>query len=243
MDKEEILFIIPTIMSRPSFEISNLEMVAKEFPNQRILFISNVEDKDFTNYNPKSKNIEKYVSGVEFSISDAINTGISKAKGEKYFCFIQSDFFINKDAIKDIKSLCDDPSLNTGVIGIRPHSTFKKFNKRIGIFYSLEVFKVLWGDGIMFCKMSIFDTVGEFDNSYRGDVESQEFCYRVHDAGFNNYIVKKASDKQSWNHKSTPFQNKAKKNSSTFLKLVDNSRKLFKKVWGDWQSKVIKDFK
>ena len=43
------LFITPTVMARPEFEISNVEHLAKEFPHDRVLFISNIEDDDFSN--------------------------------------------------------------------------------------------------------------------------------------------------------------------------------------------------
>ena len=89
MNNSDILFVVPTIMNRPLYEILNLENCAKNFPESRFLFISNIEDDNFSNYQPTLDNIEKHVSGVQYSISEAINKGYSLNNGEKYFCFLQ----------------------------------------------------------------------------------------------------------------------------------------------------------
>ena len=116
------LFVIPTIMGRPKMEISNVEYLAKEFPNSRILFISNVEDEDFSKYIPSRDNIFKLVSGKKYSISKALNLGIKELK-EDYFIFVQSDVKVNKQAIDFFKKT-HQTQPNVGVIGIQQHSNF-----------------------------------------------------------------------------------------------------------------------
>jgi len=237
MNNSDILFVVPTIMNRPLYEILNLENCASNFPESRFLFISNVEDENFSNYEPTLPNIEKHISGVQYSISEAINKAYSLNNGEKYFCFLQSDVYIPKESIKSIKSLCDDVNFNVGVIGITKHSNYNRFHKRLGIYYGLNVHKVLWADGIMFFKMSMFDAVGLFDTAYFGDKESQDFCYRVHSLGFSNYYVESCMEINKWVHSSLTFSEKSKTDNSNFRKLVTESRDIFAKKWYEWEHK------
>jgi GT2 family glycosyltransferase len=235
VESKEILFVVPTIMNRPDFEIDNLESVAKQFPNQRFLFICNTEDISFSEYVPKYPNIEKLISGIPFSISAAINLGIDNIFGERYFCFLQSDVYINRQSIECIKNLCSDPTLNVGVIGITKHSNFKPYSKNLGLAYSLNIYRVLWVDGIMFFKTSILKDIAYFDMRYFGDKESQDFCYRVHKEGYSNYYVEVASNDQEWYHKSLEFKDKAKSNNIEFLNLRKKSVSLFSELWHEWE--------
>lgn len=235
MENNSILFVVPTIMNRPGFEINNIESVAEEMPNQRFLFICNTEDDDFTAYHPMVDNVEKHISGTPYSISHALNYGANQINGEKYFCFLQSDVFINKSAIEDIRYLCDDPSMNTGVIGITKHSNYSPYGRRLGIYFNLNVHHVLWADGIMFFSTSLFDKISYFNTEYVGDKESQEFCYRAHDAGFNNYYVETTNSKQSWFHKSLTFPQKPKNDTSSYQELRKKSVELFSKTWHPWE--------
>lgn len=235
MESKEILFVVPTIMNRPEFEISNLELMAKQFPNQRFLFVCNTEDDSFLEYVPKYSNIEKSISGTPFSISAAINLGIDNIFGEKYFCFLQSDVYINRKSIICIKNLCSDPTLNAGVVGITKHSNFKPYSKDLGLLYSLHTYKVLWVDGIMFFKTSLLKDIPYFDMRYFGDKESQDFCYRVHSKGYHNYYVERALNDQEWYHKSLEFKDKAKSNTVEFLNLRKESVSLFSKLWHEWE--------
>lgn len=235
MESQEILFVVPTIMNRPEFEITNLELVAKQFPKQRFLFVCNTKDDSFSEYVPKYSNIKKLISGVPFSISAAINLGINYILWEKYFCFLQSDVYINRQSIISIKNLCSDPTLNAGVVGITKHSNFNPYSKDLGLLYSLHVHKVLWADGIMFFRTSILKDIPYFDMRYFGDKESQDFCYRVHEKGYNNYYVEKASNDQEWYHKSLEFKDKAKSNTEEFLIDRQEAISLFSKVWHIWE--------
>lgn len=237
MDNSDILFVVPTIMNRPLYEILNLENCAKNFPESRFLFISNVDDENFNNYQPTLSNIEKHISGVQYSISEAINKGYSLHNGEKYFCFLQSDVHITKDSINSIKNLCDDVNLNVGVVGITKHSNFNRFNKKLGMFYGMNIIKVLWSDGIMFFKMSMFESVGLFDTTYFGDKESQDFSYRVHDLGYSNMFVESCTENHRWIHNSITFSEKSKTDNSNFRKVVTESRNIFAKKWYEWEDR------
>lgn len=233
----QILFVVPTIMSRPSFEINNLEINSKRFPNHRFLFISNIENSSFNSYKPKAKNIEKYISGVQFSISEAINLGYSLNKGEHYFCFLQSDATITEQAVNSVIKLCDDTNMNSGVIGIRSHSQFRLYKKSMGNHYGLKVFRVLWSDGIMFLRSSLFEDMGGFSTDYFGDKESQDFCYRVHDKGYNNFYIQSLESNIGWTHTPVGFGDKSKDNRKLYLKKVDESIKIFNNKWDKWEEK------
>jgi hypothetical protein len=235
MDNSDILFVVPTIMNRPLFEILNLENCANNFPESRFIFISNVEDDSFSDYEPNVPNVEKHISGVKYSISEAINKAYALRKNEKYFCFLQSDVYITQNSINSIKSLCEDPNFNVGVVGITKHSNFNRFNKRMGMYYGMNIHKVLWADGIMFFKMEMFENVGLFDTAYFGDKESQDFCYRVHSLGYDNMLVESCVENNKWFHESLTFSEKSKTDNSNFREMVTASRNLFAKKWYSWE--------
>ena len=145
----KILFLVPTIMNRKELEIKAVETMANQFPESKVLFISNIEDEDFDSYEPKKENIEKYVSGLRYSISKALNTGLEHLTDEDYICFLQSDMFVDKNVVEVCKDIIDDEELNTGVVGIRPHSTFRAYHKLVTKKDSFDVYRVLWSDGLM----------------------------------------------------------------------------------------------
>jgi GT2 family glycosyltransferase len=122
-------------------------------------------------------------------------------------------------------------------VGITKHSNFNRFNKRLGMFYGMDIHKVLWADGIMFFKMSMFDSIGLFDTSYFGDKESQDFCYRAHDSGYNNLFVESCTENHRWIHNSITFSEKSKTDNSNFRKLVTESRNIFAKKWYEWEDR------
>ena len=229
------LFIVPTIMTRPEYEISNVEHLAKIFPNDRILFISNIEDEDFSKYNPSLPNIEKYVSNKLYSISKAINTGLDKLLDEKYICFIQSDVRLSANVIERCRQICDDIGLNTGVVGTKAHSNFQRFNKLInGKFNDVTLYNALWADAVMFWSTDVLKRVGRFNEIYFGDKESQEYCYRAHDLGYNNYYFTRSKD-MIYESNSISFPQKTKYDSNEFMDIVHKTQHQFKKKWIPWE--------
>ena len=231
------LFIVPTVMARSEYEISNVEHLAKTFPNDRVLFISNIEDEDFSNYQPTRSNIEKYVSNKLYSIAKAMNCGISKIKGEKYICFVQSDIRMSKNVIEYCKTISDDLSLNTDIIGSTKHSNFHRFNKLISKNnLGQSLYSTLWADGIMFWSKEVLDRVGTFNEEYFGDKESQEYCYRAHDAGFNNYYFTLAPN-MMYETKQVAFEGKTKYNVKEFLDIKTKTVVKFREKWCPWEEK------
>ena len=127
-------------MNRPDIEISNVEKLANDYPDERVCFVSNIENDDFNNYIPTKLNIEKYISGLNFSISSALNTAINNIKDEQYVCRLGSNVSLNGDWVERCINVCEDKTLKTGVIGIRKHTTFPEYNKHIGNKYGLELY-------------------------------------------------------------------------------------------------------
>jgi len=231
------LFAIPTIMTRPELEISNVEEIANNFSNSKVVFVSNVEDADFSNYYPKKPNIIKKVSGVKFSISHALNTAIQELTDEEYFVFVQSDVTFDPFCLEIFKQIYEtDPK--AGVIGIRGHSITAHYKIPVNLLQGVDIKKVLWSDGIMFFKTSIFKEIGLFDEQYLGDRESQDFCYRVHEAGYNNYNVN-----VEYKHSSLPFSSKVKIDTIEFKNVVEQSKVRFFNKWGTWERKQIQSLK
>ena len=234
------LFTVPTIMGRPKLEIANVENIANQFPESKVYFVSNTVNEHFSSYKPVHSNIIKEVSNKKFSISKALNVGLSNFT-EDFFIFVQSDMYVDREAILLFKELYSKIE-NVGVIGVTKHSGFNTFSKNIS-FPGTNVFKVLWADGIMFIPRMVFEQVGYFNEDYLGDKESQEYCYRTHNLGFNNLFIQ-SSQVGRWAHKGIEFSKKVDRNyNQEFLNSVTQSRALFNKRWAGWEQDQKKLFK
>ena len=225
-------FAVPTIMNNPEMEIRNVEKLAKNFPTSKVHFIANVEDEDFDTYKPKYPNIVKQISGVKYSISKALNLSIDRMEHTDYYVFVQSDVTFEPSVISIFSKLAEsDPKC--GIVGITKRSNFHKFNKKVNVVDNILSYKVLWTDGIMFMT-SVIAKKFKFDESYFGDKESQDICYRLQEAGYNNYFIPK-QENVSYAHSSVSFQGKVKTDKVEFLDTVDNTRKIFKSKWSIWE--------
>lgn len=226
-------------MTRPELEISNVEHIASQFPDSRVMLVSNVENEKFDNYKPSHSNIIKYVSNKKYSISKAVNVGI-KDFIEDFFVFVQSDITVDREAIlhfRDIANRLD----KVGVIGVKNHSGFNTFNKPIP-FPDTKLYRVLWADAIMFIPKDVVKEVGLFNEDYLGDKESQEYCYRAHNLGYSNLYVE-ASNKGTWKHRSIGFPSKvSSKDTPEFLQAVEASRNLFRERWSIWEEEQRRFF-
>ena len=251
-EKIGCLFIVPTIMSRPKLEISNVEHLAKSFPNDRVLFISNVEDEDFLNYKPTCPNIEMYVSNKLFSIARALNYGLEKLQDEKYICFVQSDIKFSRIVIEHCKQISDHKPFNTGIVGTTKHSNFHRFHKLIGCDDAGRSFyTTLWADGIMFWSREVAEKVGIFNEEYFGDKESQEYCYRAHDLGYNNIYFEFEMDIFNVNgvmyeNEQVVFKDKIpnkKYNVQEFLAIKNDTVQRFRDKWIPWEEQQHHRFK
>lgn len=233
------LFTVPTIMSRPELEIKTVENLANEFPESKVYFVCNTAKDRFTSYQPPNNNIIKEISDKKFSISKALNVGLSNFT-EDFFVFVQSDMYVNREAILLFKELYNKLD-NVGVIGVTKHSGFDTASKNIS-FPGTNLFKVLWADGIMFFSRKVFEQVGYFNEDYLGDKESQEYCYRAHDLGFTNLFVAK-SEAGRWAHTTVEFSRKVDRtDTEEFLNSVKQSRALFYERWLQWEQDQRKLF-
>lgn len=235
------LFVVPTIMGKPDQEIVCVENLAKQVPECRVLFISNVEDPDFTNYTPTLSNIEKRVSGTKYSIAKAVNLAIDELQDEEYFCFVQSDVMVNREFLEAFEKIVSDETLNTGVIGTARRNIFDRYNIKMAPKYGVTFHKTLWSDSIMFFKRDLINVIGKFNEDYLGDKESQEYCYRAHKAGYNNYYVQPGQH-MIFKHHSVPFTGKVKYDKNEFLSVVETTRNKFRKQWSQWEENQVRSF-
>lgn len=224
MDK--ILFVIPTLFNNPErvkkCVYSLIDTVESDFD---IVVVSNTENEEFTNWKCPEE-VTKKVSGLKYNIAKAINTGFEELTDHKYLCYVDEGLvFENSQWLKDI-SYFYKTFPNCGVIGIRGHSTFARYHRRIND----EFYKVLWTDGIMFMTPDRFKKMEGFDESYFGDCETQDFCYRLVEKNYNNFLYK--TDKI--HHEITHFEKKD--SNSEFLDIVLESRKRFLEKWEDWRN-------
>tara|TARA_A100001201_G_scaffold143086_1_gene143289 strand:- start:1638 stop:2363 length:726 start_codon:yes stop_codon:yes gene_type:complete len=230
-----ILFITPTIMGRPELEIAMVENIAKLFPECKVLFVANVEDNLFEEYKPKYDNIIKTISGEKYNVSKALNKGLDYLTNEDYVCFVQSDMFVSELTIQMCKSIVDDEEFNSGIVGIRPHSIFHLYNKLVATIEGLDVYRVLWSDGIMFWSKKVLQDVGRFNEDYLGDRESQEYCYRAHEKGYNNYYLAVDDDGKYSQHFVTTISSKDRHDNDAFLKVYYETRDKFKSKYEGWE--------
>lgn len=222
-------FAVPTIMNDPEMEIRNVEKIAEDYPDSKVYFISNIEDDTFREYTPRFNNIIKLVGGLKYSISRALNSCLDKIEETDFFVFVQSDVTFDTTTLDVFTDIASKDS-KCGVVGITRRSNFNRFNKRVDLLKGIDSYKVLWTDGIMFMTTNLAKEF-KFDESYFGDKESQDLCYRLHDAGYNNYYVSNVKHA----HISKSFDNKLKVDKQEFLETVKQTRAIFKSKWSKWE--------
>ena len=230
--------VVPTIMTNPRQEFKCLDELVSQFEYNnldfQIYFVANVPDPEFDSYIPTSSKVQKSISNLEFSISRALNSVFKTIEYGKndILAFIQSDtFFKRANWITSLLEVVQSPELKAGVVGLRPHVDSNQIGDPINFKQKFDIHPVLWSDGVMLFTGEVFDTVGEFDENYFGDCESQDFCHSVYQAGYTNYWC---SDKDGWfgySNRSTGFEAKARSNREVFLQKVQQSRRYFKEKW------------
>lgn len=238
--------VVPTIMTNPNQEFNCLKELADSFNQAKldytIYFVSNTELPEFNNYIPYNNNIKKSISNLNFNISRAINSVYEciKFEDDDILGFIQSDtFFSNKNWILDYIDVLQDKNLNAGIIGARPHSGSNVIHDYISYNGKFQLCKVLWADGVMLFRGKVFRDTNGFDEGFFGDCESQDFCYRVHHLGYNNYWCSDDNRYFGYVNRSTDFNSKARYNKDEFKKRVDESHEYWKKKWYDFEMKTI----
>jgi len=235
-----ILFCLPTLFNNPKKTVrcvqNLLNQCEKNDIEYKIFVVSNVEDELFSQWDPGIDEVEKIVSGLNYSISKALNVSINKYDSD-YFVFLQDDMFIHDDNwIGNFIDLYENDLLNCGVIGTRPHTTSKIYCKPVNGDYPYRIDELLWSDGVMFFSTKLFGEVGIFDENYFGDCESQDFCYKVKDAGYKNYRIH-----MDQTHETSGFDGKVRENHHEFLQHVNRSREFFHDRWDEWQDKMVEN--
>tara|TARA_R100001129_G_scaffold9603_1_gene6617 strand:+ start:189 stop:911 length:723 start_codon:yes stop_codon:yes gene_type:complete len=237
----KVLFCLPTLFNRPERTIrcaqNLLNQCEKNNIEYQIFVVSNVENELFTEWDSGVSEVKKLVSGLQYSISKALNVTLDKYDSD-YFVFLQDDMFFHDDNwIDNCIQLYENKSLNCGVIGSKPHTTDKLYCKPLEDSYVYQLDDVLWADGVMFFSTKLFDEVGVFDESYFGDCESQDFCYKVKKAGYKNY---RAHINQT--HEALGFDQKVSMaQQQEFSQKVVQSRNLLHSRWDEWQDEVVRN--
>lgn len=234
--------VVPTIMTNPSQEFDCLKELAITFDlsnlDYTIYFVSNIELNEFNSYVPYNNRIKKSISNLSFSISRAVNSVFENIEfqDDDILGFIQSDtFFGNKKWITEYIDILNDKNLNAGVIGARPHKASNKFFNSIFYKNKFTIVKVLWADGVMLFKGKTFKDTGYFDEQFFGDCESEDFCYRVHDKGYNNYWLSDDTKYFNYENRAVSFDSKARYDRENFKQLVNFSKIYFRTKWKDFE--------
>lgn len=230
--------VVPTIMTNPQQEFDCIAQLVNQFESNNldytIYFVANIPILEFENYQPSTGKVVKSVSNLEFSISRAINSVLKNIEYQKtdVLGFIQSDSFFEKpDWIVDLLDVVQDPKLKAGVVGVRPHRSSNEIGAPIKFKEKFDIHPVRWTDGVMLFTGEVFDTVGQFDENYFGDCESQDFCYSVQQAGYTNYWCPDKDKQLGYTNKSMDFSEKVRNNKEIFLQKVEQSRRYFKNKW------------
>lgn len=233
--------VVPTIMTYPNQEFNCLAELTSCFDSHKldytIYFVANVSLPEFEEYTPINTNIRKSVSGLNFSISRALNSVFENIQynDDDILGFIGSDtFFRNKNWIIDYIDLLNDTAMNAGVIGARGHTLSKiPFISDTMSFYNDKFMlrRVAWSDGAMLFKGKIFKQANGFDENYFGDRESQDFCYTVHHLGYNNYLCSDLNSYFGYENRAVPFSAKARYNKDEFATKVKDSTQYFYRKW------------
>lgn len=232
---KDLVIIIPTLFNRPELLKQCVDNIKRAINQTKL----NVELKVVVNeennfFNEWKTDIKKLCSNLQFNIAKAVNTGINDEVA-KYYCFFDEGIQIKDDNWIDIVvNMYNSKNLNVGSIGVRPHSTREIYcnpiseitSKELGIPYKIE--NLLWSDGILFFSKEIYDRVGGIDESYFGDCELQDFCYKIHVNDKLNYRIFLPIE-----HKQYGFDKKIEDNvkNETLFSLVQKSRNVFNKKW------------
>ena len=98
----------------------------------------------------------------------------------------------------------------------------------------------------MFIHKTTINKIGLFNEDYLGDKESQEYCYRVIEHGYQNLFIQDHKlNNVKWEHTSTVFENKVKYNQQEYINVKNHSKHLFRERWsGDsWENHQLYLFK
>ena len=236
MNNIKILFVIPTLFCNSKQTIDCVNSLLNSLENTiydyDIWVIVNTESQMFNDWNPPT-GVNKDCSGLEFNIAKALNLGISKKTDHDYFCFIDEGMRFDSgwlDSVYNVYNKYD----NIGMIGNRPHRIFKYYHIKL----EENVYEILWSDGIIFTKFDRIENVNGFDESYFGDCETQDFCYRLINKGYKNLYLSSAG--YGIQHQTTDWEAKTYNINELIFK-AENSRKLCNTRWKEWKESKYMD--
>lgn len=222
----KILFVIPTLFNDPNIVKECVDSINSSMPDSNdhtITVVCNTANDEFEKWTPPA-NVIKECSNVKYNISRAINVGISKRTTEEYICYVDHGTRFQEGWLAPILKLYQQHD-NIGVIGNRKHSTFRYYHNRL----SENAWDVLWTDGIMFMTYDTFKLVGEFDESYFADCETQDFCYKLIE---HHNRMNIAIDSEYLSHAYSPNLNTDRRE---LFNVQESSRNLFMSRWDEWR--------
>jgi len=230
MSKTKILFTIPTLFHNPKLVKECVDSLLHSLENTiydyDIWVITNTESQEFNDWNPP-KGVNKDCSNLEFNIAKALNLAISKKTDHEYFCYIDEGLLCESGWLESVYKIYDKYD-NIGMIGNRPHRIFHDYNIKL----EENVYEILWSDGIFFFKFDRIEGEDGFDESYFGDCEAQDFCYRLINKGYKNLYL--SSDGFGIRHRTVGWEEKSSNPAELLIKAAA-SRKLCEEKWAQWR--------
>lgn len=235
IDMKKIIFVIPTLFHNKELVVNcvqSLRTNMSKFDIQYEIFVViNTMTDEFQAYD-FGDHVNKLSSDLQFNIGKALNTVALNVDDYDYFCYVDEGLTIDNDIWINYLIELFDNNDNIGIVGCRPHSTFNNFNKKITTPDNyLELYEVLWSDGIMFTTKEIMYKFNGYDESYFGDCEMQDFGYRVHFSGYINIYWPGL-----FKHTLIDYRLKSNK-PDELIALANQARQLFKNKWNDIEYK------
>jgi len=229
-----ILFSIPTIFkkSRVDTHIKCINTLSNQCQLSDIDYTivvtcNGIYNEDFENWIPDNKNIIKKYSNEKYNVSKAINVGMKMITNEDYFCLIEDDIHLLDDNwIHNFIEIYNKKELNCGLLAIIPHTN--SFIKKVDIQspYTIEQHK--HPDGIQFMSTEKVRKIGYYDESFKGDCDTDDYCFNLLFNGYFNYKVNVPHK-----HYQVSFDNKIlhSEDDVEFSKNVRRSRIRLKEKW------------
>jgi len=232
----KINFVVPTPWRDPNGERKCVIDLAKHANSlgldYKVFFVCNEWDvkPEFQTQKFDDDNIIILGHNMHYSISKSVNMVIDKSKDVDYVCFVQSDVhFDAANWLADCIDVCSSND-NIGIIGFQKHTTRHKFPEMpFTTNTGCEFLKTLFADGVMFFTTDLMNDIGNFDESYFGDRESQDYCYRANNGGYHN--LRMISNSNEIHHTQLPFSKKTNTSPELYLRAVSDSTNLFKSRW------------
>lgn len=222
----KVLFTVPTLYSNPAHTQACVDGLIETTQDveRDIYVVVNEMNEAFERWKPEAP-VQKRCSNLAFNIAKAINTGIDELTDHDYFCFVDEGLRFRQGWLEDLINIYEEYD-NVGVIGNKGHSTFKFYHVPL----KDKLYEVLWSDGIMLIKRDRIEKVGRFDEDYFADCETQDYCYRLMEAGYTNLYYQS----EKLHHKNVGWSDKSPR-SKELIEVAERSRGLFMSRWDEWR--------